>query len=121
MGKAAVYTSTGRVRANAGYCQQRNTPFQGLAADGAKLALWELRQAGYRLVNFIHDEVLIEVPETADLVAEVERVREIMIAAMREVVPDVKVDVECAVLRSWSKQSKLSPEEMCEVATNNAA
>ncbi len=29
----------------------------GLAADGAKLAMWNLYMVGYRLVGFIHDEV----------------------------------------------------------------
>jgi hypothetical protein len=57
-----VFTLTGRLRANASYCARHNTVFQGLAADGAKLALWLLWRAGYRIVNFIHDEVLIEIP-----------------------------------------------------------
>jgi hypothetical protein len=37
-----VATMTGRLRGKVGFAQSRNTPFQGLAADGAKLALWGL-------------------------------------------------------------------------------
>jgi hypothetical protein len=29
----------------------------GLAADGAKLAMWNLYMVGYRIIGFIHDEV----------------------------------------------------------------
>lgn len=57
-----VLTATGRLRFGASYCARHNTLFQGLAADGAKLALWKLWRAGYRIVNFLHDEVIIEVP-----------------------------------------------------------
>ena len=37
-----VATMTGRIRSGVSYSQVRNTQFQGIAADGAKLALWEL-------------------------------------------------------------------------------
>jgi hypothetical protein len=60
---ARVATLTGRVRGGVGYTQARNTPFQGLAADGAKLALWRLVREGYRVVGFVHDEVLVELPD----------------------------------------------------------
>ena len=33
-------TLTGRVRRYCSYCSAANAPFQGLAADGAKKALW---------------------------------------------------------------------------------
>ena len=68
--------------------------FQGLAADGAKLTLWRLCRGGYRIDNFIHDEVLVEVPENEDLRQHAESIRGHMIAGMREVVPDVAVDIK---------------------------
>jgi hypothetical protein len=55
------------LRASATSSARHNTMFQGLAADGAKLALWKLWRAGYRLVNFIHDEILVELPERTNL------------------------------------------------------
>jgi hypothetical protein len=62
VGRAGVFTLTGRLRAKASYCARHNCVFQGLAADGAKLALWRLWCSGYRVVNFVHDEVLLEMP-----------------------------------------------------------
>ncbi len=42
VGLAGVYTLTGRLRAAAGFTARRNTVFQGLTSDGAKLALWRV-------------------------------------------------------------------------------
>lgn len=100
------FTLTGRLRANATYTARHNTCFQGLAADGAKLALWRLWRAGYRLVNFIHDEVLIELPEAMDLNEHVERVTQLMINGMLEVVPDIRISVECVATDCWSKDAQ---------------
>ena len=102
-----VFTRTGRLRAKASYTESHNTIFQGLAADGAKLALWDLWRAGYRIVNFVHDEVLIEVPEHDDLTQHVRRVENLMVDAMQRVVPDVRIEVELAAATCWSKRAKL--------------
>ncbi|MCY2987635.1 MAG: hypothetical protein NTY19_07195 [Planctomycetota bacterium] len=82
--------------------------FQGLAADGAKLGLWRLWRAGFRIVNFIHDEVLIEVPAGSNLAHQAEIVRYLMVKGMREVVPDILVDVEYAVSERWFKKAKVT-------------
>jgi DNA polymerase I-like protein with 3'-5' exonuclease and polymerase domains len=105
-GRASVFTLTGRLRANASYCARHNTVFQGLAADGAKLAMWALWRAGYRIVNFIHDEFLIEVPAGSDLKSHAERIRQIMIDGMRRVVPDVLIDVKYAAADRWHKDAE---------------
>jgi hypothetical protein len=102
-GKGGVFTPTGRLRAGASYCARHNTLFQGLAADGAKLALWLLWRSGYRVVAFVHDQVLIEVPEDADLAAVAEEIQMLLIEGMRLVVPDVKVDLEGGFKRRWTK------------------
>jgi len=104
--RAGVVTATGRLRANATWCARHNTLFRGLAADGAKLALWRLWRAGYRIVNFIHDEVLIEVPEGDNLTAHAERIKQIMIDAMHQVIPNVRIDVEYAAMRRWYKAAE---------------
>jgi hypothetical protein len=57
-----VTTLTGRIRGRVRYSQARNTPFQGLAADGAALALFALVKEGWRVVAHIHDENLFELP-----------------------------------------------------------
>ncbi len=60
--KETVVTRTGRICARVDYCAARNTLFQGLAADGAKIALYRLVQK-FRAVNFIHDEFILEIPQ----------------------------------------------------------
>jgi hypothetical protein len=102
-GRSGVFTFTGRLRANATFAARHNTMFQGLAADGAKLALWQLWRAGYRIVNFIHDEILIEIPEHSNLALHAEVVRHLMIDSMRRVVPDVLVGVMVVASNAWLK------------------
>jgi DNA polymerase I-like protein with 3'-5' exonuclease and polymerase domains len=107
VGRAGVFTLTGRLRAKASYCARHNTVFQGLAADGAKLGLWHLWRAGFRIVNFIHDEVLVEVPVRSNLAHQAEMIRYLMVKGMKSVVPDVRVDVEYAASERWYKKAKL--------------
>ena len=97
---------TGRVRADCSYTERHNWPFQALAADGAKLALYALVRSGYRVAAFIHDEVLVEVPERDDYRDVAEDISRIMIEAMRRVCPDVAIRTEYAVMRRWRKDAK---------------
>ncbi len=98
-----VITATGRIRANASYSACRNGIMQGLAADGAIHALWELWRAGYAIVNFIHDEIICEVSEDENLPARVTDIERLMIEGMHKVVPGANVRVETSVRRSFSK------------------
>jgi len=83
-------TLTGRVRAPTSYTEYLNGQFQGLAADGAKLALAALWEKKVPVVAFIHDSVLIDAVGSL----EVEETARIMIQEMRRVTPDVRVGVE---------------------------
>jgi DNA polymerase I-like protein with 3'-5' exonuclease and polymerase domains len=100
--KGVVMTRTGRIRGDTTFCAEKNTPFQGLAADGAKLAMWNLYKAGFKIVGFVHDEILTEVPEE-----KVEKMlllqEKIMIESMGIVVPDVKISVESQISRTYTK------------------
>ena len=98
-----VITATGRIRANASYAACRNGIMQGLAADGAIYALWLLMRTGYTITNFIHDEVIIEIPEDENLPAKITDIERLMIAGMQVVVPGANVRVETSVRRSFSK------------------
>ncbi|WP_202921175.1 DNA polymerase [Anatilimnocola aggregata] len=109
--RGSVITLTGRLRANATFCARRNTVFQGLAADGAKLALWHLWRAGYAIHNFIHDEVLVAVPKGPLLGFHAQIIRQLLIKGMQEVVPDVRVSVEYLATRRWSKDAVLVRDE----------
>src|SRR5262249_27285083 len=91
------------------YSQARNTPFQGLAADGAALALFALVKEGFRVVGFVHDEVLVELPDEGGYVSEakVKRVEEIMCAKMAEtLVGAIPVGCVPVLSRRWSKKAK---------------
>ena len=97
-----VWTRTGRLRANTTYCAEKNTPFQGLAADGAKIALYKLMRANFKLVGFVHDEIITEVPISK--AAEMRILQErIMIHSMNEVVPDITVNVESTISERYCK------------------
>jgi len=105
-----VRTLTGRVKRNCTYCSAANLEFQGPAADGAKLALWEGYLRGWRMVNFIHDEILQEIlasmglEERTRFALEVERV---MVDSMEKVLPRMKIKVESALMGDrWYKEAK---------------
>jgi len=95
-------TSTGRIRANASYCASKNTQFQGLAADGAKLALYYLVKAGYDVVGFVHDEFIIQV---ATAYAETLRplIEEKLKDGMQEVMPGVNIDIDSYITTCYDK------------------
>jgi DNA polymerase I len=98
----AVWTLTGRKRARATYCARKNTPFQGLAADGAKVAMWNLIKEGLTLRGFVHDEVISEVKlEDVDKFVAIQE--KIMIDSMSIVCPDVKISVETTVSPVYCK------------------
>lgn len=92
-----------------------NTLFQGLAADGAKRALIALTEEMYldrdsplwgsRLLNFIHDETLMEIP-LFKLHDAAYRQAAIMVEQMKTVVPDVAIKVEPAAMLYWDKEAE---------------
>jgi hypothetical protein len=111
---AGVLTLTGRLRGRVSYSQCRNTPFQGLAADGAKLALWRLVGAGFRVIGFVHDEVLIELPDEGGYVSldVIQRVKAILREEMASVLfGGIPVDCEATLSTCWSKEAELDERD----------
>ncbi len=106
-----VCTLTGRVRGAVNFTQARNTPFQGLAADGAKLALWRLHRQGYRCVAFLHDEVIVELPDGSDWTTEANAIKTILCEAMQELTGDVPIACEFALTDRWYKQAEAVYDE----------
>jgi hypothetical protein len=107
---AGVSTLTGRTRGRVIYTACRNTPFQGLAADGAALALFALIKAGFRVVGFVHDAFLIELPDAGGYVplAKVRQAEDIVCREMARVLGcDLPVTVESKLARRWYKDGKL--------------
>lgn len=103
---------TGRVRSYCYYTEHKNTPFQGLAADGATAAVYRLIDAGWKVVGFVHDEVIVEVPEDEGKVSKkvVADISQIMVDSMSEIVGyGLPVKVEASVSECWSKEAKYLP------------
>ncbi len=83
-----------------------NTPVQGGCADGMKRALVLLAgrlPTEARLLSTVHDEVIVEAPETiADEVCAL--VRETLIEAMAALFPQVPIEVEAGVCAHWGEK-----------------
>lgn len=99
-------TITGRVRRGATYCAACNYPFQGLAADGGREALWEMYLRDFFTVNFVHDETISEVPDTPDVGDYTRSIDSWMLYGMKAVIKDVTVTVEGALTRRWYKEAE---------------
>ena len=84
----------------------KNAPIQGTSADILKRALRllndELRNTSAKIVNIIHDEIVVEVDETEapEVAQTVERT---MSAAGQEYLQTVPVKVETAIAGEWTK------------------
>lgn len=110
-----VQLRSNRVRGNLQYCAAANSYFQGLAADGAKLALWRVSRACYlddnsplygsRPVAFIHDEILLETSEIGYRDAAAELIK-IMVEAMEVYTPDVPIRASATAMRRWRKDKE---------------
>lgn len=104
-----------RIRAGASYTALCNTLFQGLAADGAKDALYHaVRECyldrssdlyGSRPVVFVHDEIVAEHP-TEHAGPAAQRLAALMVDVMQEWTPDVPQQVEPALMTCWDKEAE---------------
>jgi len=109
-----------RLRGGCSYTSGANTLFQGLAADGAKAAMWYLTKAmygdetsplyGVRCWAFIHDEFLFEGPEeTSHLWAPAASA--IMVREMQKYTPNIPIKADPALMRRWYKDAEASYTE----------
>ncbi len=104
-----------RVRGGVYYTQACNSFFQGIASDLAKDAAWRVSRECYtdrnsplfgsRLVNFVHDEIILETPLT-NLHGAAYRARDIMVSTAQDWTPDLHYTAEPAAMRSWSKEAR---------------
>jgi len=104
-------TLSGRLRGHVGFSQKANTPFQGLAADGNKLAMFRLLRAGFQVCGFIHDEMLILIPDGIDYTAAAEQVQQILASAMQELCPDIPIRTEYLLADRWYKEVDEQPKD----------
>lgn len=96
------YTLTGRKREDCGYSAFLNTTFQGLAADGCKIAIYECMKAGLHMVLVLHDQIMVEANknDVEDVQIKLEKC---MIDGMTSVIKNTKVGVELQVLERFCK------------------
>lgn len=109
-----VIDRTGFTRGKCRYSEACNSPFQSLAASGAKRALWALMKKASDWdmwpVAFCHDEVIAEVPiESAHEIA-LQQSR-VMVEEMEKLVPDVKITAEPALMGRWQKEAETVYEQ----------
>lgn len=109
-----------RWRGDCRYTQGCNTLFQGLTADAAKAAFYELSRLCYsvkssdlygcRPLLFVHDEALVEAPldQAAEAAVEQERV---MVEIYQSYTPDVKITAGAHLMSRWSKDAEALYDE----------
>lgn len=111
----------GMIRGGTSYTERSNHFFQNICASAAGLAGWRLAQECYlknggprgtksalygcRIWAFLHDEFVLEIPETQAHEA-AERQTEVQIQAAREWMPDLKITAAPALMRNWAKKAK---------------
>jgi len=96
------YTLTGRKREDCGYSAFLNTTFQGLAADGCKLAIYECMKAGLHMVLVLHDQIMVEANKND--VEDVQiKLESCMLKGMTKVIKNTKVGVKVQVLERFCK------------------
>ena len=54
-------------------------------------------------VNFVHDELILDIPEDELMHERAYEVVRIMVEAMKRIVPDVNIGAEPALMRRWDK------------------
>lgn len=105
-----------RTRGGCFFTEACNGYFQGLAADIGKAAGFAISRACYdksagsilygsRIVNFIHDEFIVEVLERTAHECAMEVAR-LMVEAAKPFIPDVPAEVDPLLCRRWSKKAK---------------
>jgi DNA polymerase-1 len=103
-----------RTRGGCGFCDGANNGFQAVIADVAKTAAWYAERAGLYVVNFLHDELIIECAEQE--VGRCARVLvDCMVTAGAEFLPDVPVRAEAKAMRRWSKAAKRATNDRGEL------
>ena len=114
---------SGRIRGGVGFCDGCNTLFQGIVADGAKAAAYEVARAAYthdgaegrpssplfgcRPWVFIHDEIIMEAPDDPDaLTAAADELSRLMVEALARYIPDVPITASPAAMARWHKDAE---------------
>lgn len=114
----AYSSPAGMLRNHCSYCACANgAALQTPAAEGGKLAIWEVVRRcfdpskesilyGCKPWAWIHDQILLSIPEDGWEHERAGEVSDCMVSCMKQVIPDVAVRTEACVMRRWSKYAK---------------
>ena len=114
----AYSSPLGMWRAACAYTEACNgNALQTPTADGAMIAIWSVVRAchdpsadnqalyGCRPVNFLHDEILIEIPDDAYAHDRAMEVSRLMVESMKQIFQVLPVKAEPALMRRWHKEA----------------
>ena len=101
-GRHQFVSKTGFVRNHCSYTQYLNLHFQSVVAEGAKIALYFVQEAGYEIVIFCHDAIVVEYPKEGAEGA-MKHITQIMIDAMQKVIPELPIQAEGIVRDRYGK------------------
>jgi DNA polymerase-1 len=96
----------GRRRSNCSFTVAHNTPFQGLASDGAKRALYSSYRAGLKGTIFVHDEIILNTPVADDYTVQGEELVRHMVDGMRAECPNIRISAEAYAMTRWYKNAE---------------
>lgn len=112
---------TKRWRGKMFYTAACNNGFQELTAFGAKAAAYAVAREqhcnphsplyGTKTLAFIHDELILEMPEDRYLTQRANELQRVMCEAYNVYTPDVPVSAEAKATRVWSKAAKRITDE----------
>lgn len=112
---------SGRVRAGVHFTVACNSLFQGLGSDATKAAGYLIARACYtgldeqdrpsplagcRMVNYIHDEFILEVPDDERADPAARELSRLMVVGAKPYLPDLPIDAEPQLMRYWSKKAE---------------
>lgn len=103
LGRYVCNTFTGRTARNKLYNACANMCFQGPCADAAKLGIFELWVNSFRLVNFIHDEAIAEIPLGPSARVMAQQQADIFVGAAQRLFQHVRLKAAPAIMLRWDK------------------
>lgn len=114
------HPGTGLIRSCSSFTNAANSPFQHLGAACAKNGLFRVSKACYadsksilygaRPVNFIHDQIIVEIPyeewgpeRSSNAAFEIAR---LFTEGAKKYLPDIKISCKPLICERWSKKAK---------------
>ena len=106
LGWNEVVFNCGRRRGNCTFTVAHNTPFQGIAADGIKRAMYTAYRSGMASSIMVHDELILTTPIAPDYTEQGQQLVDTMLAGMQVECPDVLIGAKVHAMPRWYKEAK---------------